>query len=191
MTRESKTTRKVSRARSRSARAGVTLPELVVMIAVLAVLGALSMPVFAGYVRTSTVKAGAQELVALLNKARQHAIVQNQSVCVATDGSSPSTFGSRVRYVVGTTSCTSVAPTAATCAQTGGATPCVWIGTGTTGDGYMALSNRVQVVPPATAVSFTHLGAAIGGTFRVKNPADQGTATVTVAVSGRVNISYP
>ena len=170
---------------------GASLAELVVVIGVVLVLSALSLPMFVNYWRASTLKAGAQEVVVLLNTARQYAIKENQTVCVATDGSSPSTFGTRVKYLVGTTSCTSAAPTSLTCAQTTGGTPCVWTGAGTADDGYMALSNPVQVLPSSTAVAFTHLGSAVGGTFKVKNPLDSATATVTVAVSGRVSVSYP
>ena len=137
---------------------GASLAELVVVIGVVSVLSALSLPMFTSYWRATTLKAGAQEVVVLLNTARQHAIKENQTVCVATDGSSPSTYGTRVRYLVGTTSCTSLAPTPRTCTQTAGTTPCVWTGAGTAGDGYMALANPVQVLPSSTAVSFTHLG---------------------------------
>ena len=177
--------------RDRLRELGASLAELVVVVGVIGVLGALSLPMFTSYWRTSTLKAAAQELVVLLNTARQQAIKENQSVCVASDGSSPSTFGTKVKYLLGASSCTSTAPTSRTCLQTGGTTPCVWIGAGTASDGYMTLSNRVQVLPPSTAVSFTHLGSAVGGTFRMKNPMDQATATVTVTVSGRVSISYP
>ena len=177
--------------RSVEERLGFSLAELVVVVAVIGVLGALGLPAFTGFWRTSTLKAGAQELVVLLNSARQQAIKENVSVCVATDGSSPSMFGTKVKVLLGTSTCTATAPTTRTCAQTGGTTPCVWTGAGTAGDGSRTLSNGVQVRPPSTAVSFTHLGSAVGGTFKMKNPMDQATATVTVAVSGRVSISYP
>ena len=156
---------------------GYTIVELVIVVSVLAIIMAISMPLFLNYWQSSTLKAGAQEVVAILNGARGLAIKSNGPVCVTSDGTSPS-YGTKLFYHL------------STCAAA------AWTGTGTDSDGSITLANAVQVMAPATSVIFTSLGAAspptgVSGDFKVKNPTTQGTATVRVATSGRINILYP
>lgn len=165
---------------------GFSLVELIVVVAVIGILTAVGMPTFITYWRTSTLKAGAQEVVALLNQGRQLAIKENESVCVKSDVSNPS-YGTRLRYLRGTCAA------AATCASTGNVSPCIWTGAGTDGNGYVTLSNRIEMRPPTTDVVFTYLGASTpGGTYTVRVMDNtSGTSTVTVAASGRINYSFP
>ena len=158
-------------------RLGYTVVELVVVVGVLAIVMAVSAPIFINYWQTSTLKAGAQELVAVLNGARALAIKSNSPVCVTSDGTSPS-YGTKIYYRV------------STCGAS------AWTGTGTNSDGSIALTNSVQVMAPSTSVIFTALGSAssptgVSGDFKVKNPRNNGTATVRVATSGRISILYP
>ena len=158
-------------------RRGYTVVELVVIVGILALIMAASMPLLIGYWRTSTLKAGAQELQALLNGARSLAIKSNSPVCITSDGTSPN-YGTKITYHL------------STCAAA------AWTGTGTASDGSITLENAVQVMAPSTSVIFTTLGAAspptgVSGDFKVRNPVNNGTATVKVATSGRINISYP
>lgn len=162
--------------------------ELLVVVGVIGVLMVLSLPMFLSYWQSSTLKSGAQEMVVLLNTARQLAIKENTNACVTGDGSG-TTYGPKVKYALNTTTCSSSTPST-TCTSSSTAA-CVWIGPGTGTDGYMTVSNSLEALPPANGISFTYLGASTGGDFRVKNPVNNATATVTVAVSGRTRISYP
>ena len=133
------------------------------VVAIIGIIMAVSTPLFLSYWRASTLKAGAEELSAILNGARQLAIKENTSVCVTNDGTS-------VQYHVGT--CVAAA----------------WTGVGTDGSGNMRLANNVTV-SGGTNVVFTYLGAAsTPGTYTVTNPADGQTMSVIVASTGRVRI---
>lgn len=143
---------------------GFSLPELIVTVAVVGILTAISVPYFVSYWRAATLRAGAQELATALNSARQLAISRNTSVCVTNDGT-------RVQYLVG------------------GCAGAAWIGPGTDGAGWISLANGVRVTGSTANASFTYLGAANGATYTVQNPQDGKTLSVVVAVSGRVNIT--
>jgi Tfp pilus assembly protein FimT len=136
-----------------------------VVTAVIGITAALTLPLLVSYWHASTLTAGAQELQAVLNNARQMAIRQNTSVCIERSSN-------RVRYLIG--SC-------------GGAQ---WTGPGTDTNGWISLSNGVEVTNSSANVMFSYLGAANpGGTYTVRNPMNTAqTATVTVAASGRVTI---
>lgn len=164
---------------------GFSLAELIVVVAVIGILAAVGMPTFISYLRTSTLKGGAQELVAALNQGRQLAIKENESVCIKSDVANPN-YGTKIRFVRG--NCT----TTATCSSTANVSPCVWTGPGTDSSGYVTLSNRIEARPPAADVSFTYLGAASAGSFSVRAIDNtSGTATVSVAASGRINYTFP
>ena len=164
---------------------GFSLAELIIVVAVIGVISAIGMPYFISYYRTATLKGGAQELIALLNQGRQLAIKENEAVCIKADVANPS-YGTKVRYLRG--SCAA----ASTCAATGNVSPCIWAGPGTDSSGYITLSNRIELQPPATDVSFTYLGAAVGGSYTVRMMDNtSATSTVTVAASGRVSYTFP
>jgi Tfp pilus assembly protein FimT len=138
--------------------------ELVVVVAIVGLIMAVSTPVFLSYWRTSTLRAGAEELAAIINNARMLAIKENTTVCVSRQGN-------RVRYSM---------PTCASAA---------WTGPGTDANGDIRLSNNVTVTSASTNVIFTYLGAAsTPGTLTVRNPVDGRTLNVIVASTGRVRI---
>lgn len=145
---------------------GVTIAELLVVIAMVGVLATISLPFFVTYWQAATLKAGAEELASILNGARQTAIKDNASVCVEWESS-----GTRVRY------------RQASCSGT------IVTGPGTDGSGWYRLSNSVQVSNTTANVIFTYLGAASpSGTYTVKNPANNTTMSVAVSASGRVSL---
>ena len=149
----------------RDRQAGFSMVELIVVIAMIGVLGALGLPQFMSYWRTSTTTAGASELATAISRARQLAITGNQNYCAEVSGT-------RVRYRQNS----NAACTAGT----------IWTGSGTDGSGLMALGNNMQV--SGGPVVFTSLGAAtLAGTFTVTNP-NGGTRNVVVAASGRVTV---
>ena len=182
---------------------GFSLLEVVVVVAVIGILMALSIPTFLTYWRTSTIRAGAQEMVTLLNQARSLAIGHNASVCVQSAANNPS-FTTRIRYQIGTTNCslsancpTAGVPCANTCTATAGVTPCIWTGPGTDSVGWLTLSNRIESRSPGgflgqPYVVFTYLGSASpAGTFRVRivdNPTS--ISDVQVTTSGRVRYTF-
>lgn len=138
--------------------------ELVVVVAIIGIIMAVSTPMFLSYWRTSTLRAGAEELAAILNGARQLAIKENTTVCVKRTGT-------RVRYH--TPTCGSAA----------------WTGVATEANGDIRLANNVTVSAGTADVIFTYLGAAsTPGTFTVTNPVDGRTMSVIVASTGRVRI---
>lgn len=144
---------------------GFGLAELLVVVAVIGITSVVAMPALLSYWRAAVLTSGAQELQSILNSARQLAIKQNTTVCVERSGS-------RVRYLVGS------------CAGT------PWTGAGTDTNGWMGLSNGVQITNATASVAFSYLGAANpGGTYTIRNPVHTAqTMTVTVAVSGRVKV---
>ena len=143
---------------------GFSLLELLVLMAVIAVIAAVSVPSFVTYWQAATLKAGAQELATILNRARSVAIAQNGSVCVSQGAN-------RVRLL------------------TGGCAGTVWTGPGTDGNGWFTLQNNVNVSGATSSVVFNYLGAApTAGTYTVQNPVTNQTMSVMVALSGRITV---
>lgn len=142
---------------------GWTLVELMVVVALIGILAAMSIPFFMDYWRSAAVRAGAQELRTALLEAKQLAIRQRQNVCVQV-------VANGYRIVQG---------------GCGGAqfwTGTTWSATATT----FRLDNRIGVQVAAGPPVFTPLGAAApGGRFLVTGPAG-GVLSVTVSVAGRV-----
>lgn len=149
---------------------GFTMPELIVVVAIVGVIAGLSVPSLWTYVRTATVRAGAEEMVTVLNGARQLAIQMNTTVCVTNDGI-------RAQYHVG---------------NCGGA---AWTGVGTDADGNIRLANNLSV-SGSSNLCFNYLGAgsttpapcAANGTLTVTNPSGEATVRVIMATTGRVRI---
>lgn len=134
------------------------------VVAVIGILTAVSAPAFVSYWRSATLKAGAQELAAILNRARQVAISGNTTVCV-------NQTANRVQFVKGG------------CAGT------VWTGPGSDGTGRFTLQNSVTVSSTTANVIFNFMGAATtSGVYTVTNPINNASMHVTVALSGRVTI---
>jgi prepilin-type N-terminal cleavage/methylation domain-containing protein len=151
-----------------SAQAGFSATELIVVIAVVGILMAASAPFFISYLRTSALKAGAEEFATVLGQGRQLAIRNNTSVCVLTNASV-------AQYKLG--GC--------------GAGSTVWTGPGTDSAGFIRLQNRIRVGPPGQFVIFTYIGTAnmaLDVPYIITNPQDGSMLTVTVAPSGRISI---
>ena len=156
---------------------GASLTELLVSAALIGVVATISVPTFHSYVHGSALRAGAEELVALMNLARSVAIKENTRVCVNRDvGGSH-----RVRLLVG------------------GPNPCAaaanFYGAQGRGfdarvgaNGWIALQNQVAVTAATADVVFTALGVAVpGGTYTVGRSGR--TLNVVVAPSGRVSVA--
>src|SRR5713226_10661972 len=61
---------------------GFSLPELLVVLAVVGILAAMSTPLFLNYYRTAQVRGAASDIAAYLNQGRQLALQRNGNVCV-------------------------------------------------------------------------------------------------------------
>jgi Tfp pilus assembly protein FimT len=146
------------------------MTELTVVAAVLGVIAALSVPTLWTYLRTATLRAGAEEAVTVLNGARQLAIRMNTTVCVSNDGT-------RAQYRVG------------------GCGAAAWTGVGTDVNGHIRLANRLQV-SGTNYLCFNYLGAGTttpapctaNGTLTITNPAGGATLKVVMATTGRLRI---
>ena len=140
---------------------GWSLAELLVVIAVIAILAAIALPSFVTYLQSSTVRAGAQEMRTGLNQAKQLAITRRQNICVQPVGNG---------YQFQPNAC--------------GNAPLIM--PGTDGTGTFRLQNNVVVTISTAAPVFTPLGAAApAGQLRVTGPAGN-ALTVTVSVAGRI-----
>jgi prepilin-type N-terminal cleavage/methylation domain-containing protein len=153
-----------------TARVGFTLSELIVVVAILGIVSALSVPSLWTYIRTATLRAGAEEMVAVLNGARQLAIRANTTVCVVNDGT-------RAQYRL------------ASCSGT------AWTGPGTDPAGNIRLANQLRV-GGTPHLCFNYLGAgaatpspcAANGTLTVTNPSGGATLGVVMATTGRLRV---
>jgi prepilin-type N-terminal cleavage/methylation domain-containing protein len=146
----------------RLAEAGFTAIELMVVVAVIGIIMAASAPFLLSYVRTSTLRAGAEEMSTVLGRARQMAIRDNTSMCVERSGTG-------VQYRIA------------------GCAGLVWTGAGTNAAGLIQLANNITVTN-GTTVNFSYIGtAAPSGTFTVSSPDGQ-SLSVIVAPSGRVSL---
>jgi prepilin-type N-terminal cleavage/methylation domain-containing protein len=143
---------------------GWTLAELLVVIAVIAIVTAVSAPLFVSYMQGATVRAGAQELRTALNGAKQLAITLRQSICLQPTGGSAYQFRK------------------ATCA---GAVVSATEAPGADATGTFRLQNSV-VLTVNTAPVFSPLGgAAPAGIFTVTGSTGN-SLTVTVSSAGRI-----
>jgi prepilin-type N-terminal cleavage/methylation domain-containing protein len=144
---------------------GFSLGELLAVVAIIGVVTVVATPMFLTYTQAAKLKGGAQELATIINQARQLAITRNTTTCVLQGAN-------KVRFAVGT--CAGI----------------VWTGAGTDASGWFALPDELQVSAATASVVFTHLGtASTAGTYTVRNPADNKTLSVVVALSGRVTIA--
>jgi len=149
---------------------GFTLAELVVVVAVVAIITAVSVPTLWTYFRSAALRGGAEEAVTVMNGARQLAIRLNTTVCVTNDGTA-------VQYHVGTCS---AAP---------------WTGPGTEASGNVRLANGITL-GGTNNLCFNYLGAGsatpapcvANGTLTVTNPTGGATLSVVMATTGRIRI---
>jgi Tfp pilus assembly protein FimT len=141
-----------------------------VVVAILGILTALTVPTLWTYLRAATLRAGAEETVAILNGARELAVRLNTTVCVSHDGA-------QARYHIG------------------GCTGTVWTGSTTDPSGHIGLANQLRV-SGSSHLCFNHLGAgtptpspcAANGTLIVSSPGGGSTLTVVMATTGRLRI---
>lgn len=142
---------------------GFTTVELLVAVTVLGLLVAAAAPLVPGW-RASSLRAGAEELKALLNAARHLAIAENTSVCVAGTGTA-------VRFLVG------------------GCSGPAWTGPGSNDAGVIALTSEVRITV-ASPVVFTYLGAAVpAGSYTLVEARGEASARVVVSASGRIAVA--
>ena len=137
---------------------------MIVAFGVIALLATLIVPTYLSYRQSAILKSSAQQLVTMINAARELALRVNDNVCVKLP--SPTTM----TYTLG------------------GCSGSVWIGTGTDAAGNMALPEGVAVTTTANPV-FNYVGAAgPAATYTITNTQTSATLTVSVALSGRVTI---
>jgi type II secretory pathway pseudopilin PulG len=141
---------------------GFSISELVVVIAVTGVLSVVMILFFLNYYQAAAARADVQQMMTLLNQAREIAIKQNDSVCVTFPG------GSQMAFLVG------------------GCEGTAWIGAGTDAAGTINLPQGFTV-SPLNPVSFNYLGAAGAATsYTMTNTTTGGTTTISIALTGRV-----
>ena len=146
---------------------GYTLTELLVVVAIIAIMAFLAMPFMLSYIPTASVNYAAREVQGGLNRAKLMAVSTRQLVCVK-----PAAGG--YQFWTGVT---------ATCG--GGAALPV---TGSNAQGTFTLGNAVSVTLVTTNPVFNQFGMATqGGQLRVTGTGNL-QQTVTVQASGRVMI---
>jgi prepilin-type N-terminal cleavage/methylation domain-containing protein len=149
---------------------GFTLAEVIVVLAILGVLAAVGAPSLWTYLRVATLRAGAEEIISLLNAARQLAIRMNTTVCVSHDDGG-------VQYHVGS------------CGAAG------WAGVGTDSTGNIRLANGLRVsgtnnlcFGPLGAGSLTPAPCAANGTLTLTTAGGDARLNVIMAITGRLRV---
>lgn len=147
---------------------GVTIAELLMVVAVVGIVSAVGTPYFMSYMQSAALRAAAQELATIISGARQLAIARNTNVCV-------SLVNNQATYRTGVSS---------TC---GGGT--LYLGANTRADGTMTLDNSMTIGGTTATVVFNSLGVAVtAGTYTVRNPTTNSTLSVVVSFMGRVTV---
>src|SRR2546427_149160 len=144
---------------------GNTLPELLVVLALIAAMASIAVPLLLSYLPSATANYAARELQSGLNRAKLMAVTTRQAVCVQ-----PTASG--YRFFQNTT-CTG--------------TP--WSGAGTDANGVFSLANNITVALAAGSNPiFNQFGVAVQtGTLRVTGQTGS-SMTVSVQASGPVTI---
>jgi prepilin-type N-terminal cleavage/methylation domain-containing protein len=152
---------------------GFSLAEILVVLGMIGVLSAASVPYFLMYWQSARIRTSAEELAALINEGRQTAIAHNCAVTVVQ-------AANRVQFQLAT-GC----PQPTYCASL----PCNWRGPGTDSNGNFRLAGDMQVSAASGSVVFNYLGAAVTpATYTVRDPRTGRTLSVVVARAGRVSI---
>ena len=138
---------------------GLTLMELLVMLAIIAVLGTLAAPSFSAFIARGRVSSAAEALAQDLNLARSESLRRNGDVTLSLSPGSAWCYGS----VAGSTACSCATPSACTLRQVDGSA-------------YTAL----QGLAKSGTVEFSHADA---GTLRVRLSAQGQIAVCVVAGS--------
>ena len=156
--------------RFRLGSAGITLVELVLLVAVISVLSAIGFPLYLSYSRAQETDSAARVLVVSLNQARQLAVTRGVSYSVETQ-TNPN---NRMRFCSGLV------------------VPCpggqVITGAETDGSGWRKLENASRITAGPN-ITFSSLGAATAsGILRVQNSSATGSLDVCVSPSGRIKV---
>ena len=142
--------------------AGFSLAELVVLMALVGLLSAMTVPTFVRAYQAAAARADVQEVITLFNLARELAVRQNDQVCVTLPASTQMVL--RVSGCAGT----------------------IWVGAGTDDNGVINLPPGFTI-SPLNSVTFTYLGAATAAiTYTMTNTTTSGTSTISIALTGRV-----
>ena len=147
----------------RHGQAGFQLIELVIIVAIIGLLAAISVPFLVSYMRATQLKGSAETVASWLNQGRQLAIRSNQSICANVNGSG-------MHYRIG------------------GCAGALWIGSGvqTNSSGYVPLPAGITLSVTAPPI-FNYLGAATpAATYTISHAGR--TTTVTVSATGRISI---
>lgn len=143
---------------------GFTLAELVILIAVIGILSVMAVPAFLTYYQAAQLKAGAQQVVTLVNQAREIAIKENGNVCVTLPSAT------QMAYLVG------------------GCSGTAWVGAGTDAAGRINLPTGMTATASANPV-FNYVGSALpAATYTLTNTQTGSALTVSVAATGRITI---
>jgi Tfp pilus assembly protein FimT len=147
--------------------AGFSIAELVVVIALIGALFALSVPSFVRYYQAAAARADVQQVITLFNQARGLAIRQNDKVCV--------TMPTNRQMVLRLSDCAGI----------------VWTGPGTDGAGTINLPQGFTI-GPLSNVTFKYLGDADAATtYTLTNSTTSATSIISIALSGRVTYKDP
>ena len=145
----------------REGQGGFQLVELIIIMAIIGLLAAISVPFVVSYLQAAQLKGSAETVAAWLNQGRQLAIRRNQNICADIDGAG-------MHYHI------------ANCTGT------VFVGDGTNASGYVPFPAGVTMSVASPAV-FTYLGAATpAATYTITHAGR--TITVSVATTGRITI---
>ena len=144
-------------------RAGFSLAELSVILAVIGVLFSLSLPAFLNYYQTAQIRGAAADVASYVNQGRQLAIQMNCSVAVQITATG-------ISYT----------------RQANCQNPGVWTGPGTDAAGNIPAPDGITLATSATPI-FTNLGAAApAATLTVTHGSS--SLSVLVSASGRVTV---
>jgi len=146
---------------------GYTLAELLLVVAMVAIMAFIAVPFMLSYMPSATVNYAARELQSGMNRAKLTAVTTRQLICIKANGGGYEFW------------------TGVSAGCIGGA---VLLQTGTNAAGTFTLGNSVSVALVTTNPVFTQFGTAVqAGQLRVTGVGGI-QQTVTVQASGRVTI---